>query len=95
MDTNQPKVAADIGVSTDSSMFMRYIPRLRRMTDEAMADALADLFLTGAKAGAEEAKKIAQDMGGWLARLAVAHQRKDTGEIAAILDEFIAARCVF
>lgn len=101
MDPNQPNVTVAL-VKSDAdragAQFLQYIPALRSMTDDAMADALADLYLTGSRAGAKaaikEAKNVTQDMGRWLARLAAAHQRKDAGEIAVILEEFIAERCV-
>lgn len=98
MDTNQPNVTvalvkSDADRATEAKL-IKHVPALRAMTDEAMAAALADLYHLGAEAGAERANEVMKELGGWLARLVAAHQRKDAGEIVAILDEFIAERCL-
>lgn len=98
MDTNQPNVTVAL-VKSDAdrateAMLLESVPTLRTLTDEAMAAALADLYHRGAEAGAEKATEVMKELGGWLARLVAAHQRKDVGEIVVILDEFIAERCV-
>lgn len=98
MDTNQPNVTVAL-VKSDAdraieAMLLESVPTLRTLTDDAMGAALADLYHRGAEAGAERATAVMKELGGWLARLVAARQRKDAGEIVAILDEFIAERCL-
>lgn len=98
MDTKQPAVTVAL-VKSDAdraieAKLIKHVPALRAMTDEAMAAALADLYHCGAEAGAERATEVMKELGGWLARLVAAHQSTDAAGVVAILDEFIAARCV-
>ena len=75
-------------------MILATLPALRAKSDDEMADALYDLYRMGAQAGAESAEKVLQEMGGWLSKLVVAHQRQDAQNVIAILDAFVAERCV-
>ena len=98
METKQPAVTVAL-VKSDAdraieAMFLESVPTLRTLTDEAMGAALADLYHRGAEAGAERATDVMKELGGWLARLVAAHQSMDAAGVVAILDEFIAARCV-
>lgn len=70
------------------------LPGLRAMSDDEAAEALAELYGLGYSSGAEAAEKAMKDMGQWLWRLALAHTKKDALGVKAILDEFVAARCV-
>ncbi len=94
MDIKQPAVTVAL-VKSDAdraieATLIKHVPALRAMTDEAMAAALADLY----HCGAERANEVMKELGGWLARLVAAHQSTDAAGVVAILDEFIAARCV-
>lgn len=70
------------------------LPGLRAMNDDEAVDALLELYGLGYSSGAEAAEKAMKDMGQWLSRLALAHTKKDALGVKAILDEFVAARCV-
>lgn len=70
------------------------LPALRAMNDDQAVDALVDLYELGFSGGAEAAEKVMKEMGEWMARLVLAHTKKDALEVKAILDEFVAARCV-
>lgn len=70
------------------------LPGLRAMSDDEAAEALAELYGLGYSSGAEAAEKVMKEMGEWMARLVLAHTKKDALGVKAILDEFVAARCV-
>lgn len=70
------------------------LPKLRAMTDDEAVDALVDLHQIGFSRGAEAAEKVMKEMGLWLSRLVVAHTKQDARGVKAILDEFVAARCI-
>lgn len=70
------------------------LPGLRAMSDDEAAEALAELYGLGYSSGAEAAEKVMKEMGEWISRLVLAHTKKDALEVKAILDEFVAARCV-
>lgn len=70
------------------------LPTLQAMDDAAAVDALIQLFDLGVEAGTKSSQEVIKDLGQWLSRLALAHVKKDAIGVKAILDEFIAARCV-
>lgn len=70
------------------------LPGLRAMNDDEAVDALLELYGLGYSSGAKAAEKVMKEMGEWMARLVLAHTKKDALEVNAILDEFVAARCV-
>jgi len=70
------------------------LPGLRAMNDDEAVEALADLYELGFSGGAEVGENVMKEMGLWLSRLVVAHTKKDALGVKAILDEFVAARCV-
>ena len=90
----EPEIKMFISDTGARRHLFEMLPILRTMPDTEAVDALEELYRMGAESGAEQATKALQEMGRWLARLIVAHQGMDTAGVVAILDEFIAQRCV-
>ena len=70
------------------------LPALRTMDDESAVNALVELYDLGVEAGVESGMTAMKDMAQWLSRIIAAHIKQDALEVKAILDEFIADRCV-
>ena len=90
----EPEIKMSISDTGARRHLFEVLPMLRTMPDTEAVDALEELYRMGAESGAEQATKAMQEMGSWLAWLVAAHQSMDAAGVVAILDEFIAARCV-
>lgn len=70
------------------------LPTLRTLPDIEAVDALVELYEMGATAGAEKTGAVVKELGEWISRLVIAHVNRNAQDVAAVLDEFIAAHIV-
>lgn len=76
------------------ALILRRVPALRAMNDEDMADALVQLYAMGVDDANEIRKKVIAELGEWLAKLVAARVQNDMDALVAIIDQFMAARCI-
>jgi hypothetical protein len=88
------KIKTSISETGARQHLLEVLPALRALPDSEAVDALEDLYGMGAKAGIEQVDAVTKELGQWLARLVVAHTKKDALAVKGILDEFVAARCI-